>query len=119
MTTTTASWRDVFVQLAEVGTVEGCQFEGLPGFENREAIDPDRIYELGDSMLVELFADAVKLAESTCTEDANKDWVELSTNFHIELGAAVARDTPVPTLLRQLAWEIGMQADFAAGLFGK
>lgn len=110
-------WKNVLVLIAQGHPIPGQQLISLPGFAPTEPLEPSRLYAVGDnSITLEVVAVAGRLAAEACGEVDSIDWVTDSIDLHVEACFAVERELPPPLELRSFAWELGMQADFAAGL---
>ena len=111
-----ATWQSVLTLIATGNSITGEQLLGLRGLDVSEQIDPKQEYEVGEeSLLAEVIVCGAKLAKEA-TGDTTIDWLEHAVNFHIEVDIALATGQEPTTTLRCFAWELGMQADFAAGL---
>jgi len=116
-----ASWCKVLVDLADGVSVPGYALEQLPGFDPEYELEPGDCYRLSNNgPTMHLAAVAGRLAAEVDTDPdttlSNAIWLADAVHFHMSVVESLGRGEKPTDAFRHFAWQLGMQADFAAGL---
>jgi hypothetical protein len=105
----------MLVRIAEGGDIHGRELLALPGYELALPIEPHESWPGYE--VIDLVYRAAQLVAKT-TGQSLEDLTSLALGFRKAAEASALAGVTINPDARLFAWELGMAADFAAGLDG-